>query len=147
MRHISYLHIYHTGQKMERNYPFLGGKSSHEVEERSPLWWSVARIWWCWLPSETLSPASSSPRLKAWRDVRPAADSAHRSSCNTGEREREREGSKMWRSQRQLLHPTQVRNDGQQSKIENIISWWYSLVSQGWYLHTWQGLPMNTTKK
>ena len=40
-------------------------------------------------------------------------------SCNKGERE----GSEMWRSQRQLLlHPTQVRNDGgQQSKIENII--------------------------
>ena len=110
------IYYIHTSQKWKLS--FLGGKPGHEVEERSPLWWSVARIWWCWLPSETLSPASSSPRLKAWRDVRPAAGSAHRPSCNTGERE----GSEMWRSQRQLLHPTQVRNDGgQQSKIENII--------------------------
>ena len=83
------IYYIHTSQKWKLS--FLGGKPGHEVEERSPLWWSVARIWWCWLPSETLSPASSSPRLKAWRDVRPAASSVHKPSCNAGEREIERE--------------------------------------------------------
>jgi hypothetical protein len=68
------------------------------------------------------------------------------------EREREREREKAVKcedlndSSSSTPHKLEMMEDNSQ-KLKISFFWWFSLVSQGWYLHTWQGLPMNTTKK